>query len=87
MSKIWQLRALMKKNLIIRKRNWVSTTCELLFPILLMILLILVRKAIKTEEFTAPKDDTEFLKSNSSALIDQINLNPEWNGLTIRNPL
>lgn len=98
MSRCWQLGALMKKNLILMKRSCCATTCEVFFPILLMILLVLIRKAIKIEEYNGPLLDTSFLKSNSSAYIDiqsisEINSTAanksdlSWNGLTIRKPL
>jgi hypothetical protein len=95
MSKSSQLGALMTKNLIMMKRNGCATCCEIVFPMILMILLVLVRRAIKQEVYPEPVDDQLFLKTNSSALINpelMVNLyknssESTWNGLTIRRPL
>ena len=39
----WKLKALLKKNLLIMKRNICSTICEILFPIILILLLYLLK--------------------------------------------
>ncbi len=93
MSGSWQLGALMKKNLILMKRSCCATTCEIVFPIILMILLVMVRRAIKIEEFGEPLIDSTFLNSNSTALINPGDINAEpgkqqhWYGMPIRDPL
>ena len=66
MSSLWQLKALMNKNLIIMKRNLCATLCELLFPIILMILLVLVRKLIKVETNEFNDTDIDYLRNKSS---------------------
>ena len=69
MSKSYQLGALMKKNLILMKRNCFATCCEIFFPIVLMILLVMVRRAITIGDYSEPTDDQLFLYTNSSAYI------------------
>jgi hypothetical protein len=96
MSKCWQLGALMKKNLILMKRNCCTTICEIFFPIILMLLLVGVRKAIKLNEFAEPTDIDLFISQNSSAIISPSTMaqlpksstnTTSWNGLRVRNPL
>ncbi len=89
MSGTWQLRALMKKNLILMKRNSCEALCEILFPIILMILLVLVRSAFKIIEYIEPDVNETFLKTNSTILIsaDEIETNYQWQSFTFRNPL
>lgn len=69
MSKLWQLKSLMKKNYILMKRNCCASLCEIFFPIILMILISLVRRAIKVKDYTFDGEEIEFLKTNSTALI------------------
>ena len=84
----WQLGALMKKNLILMKRSCCATCCEILFPILLMIFLVGIRKAIKVVDYDVPIVDSDFLQKNSTLLVSPNEIfNPEWSGLTFRNPL
>ena len=45
-SNCWKLRALMQKNLNIMKRNVCGTIAEVFFPIILMILVLVIRKAL-----------------------------------------
>ena len=94
MSKSWQLGALMKKNLILMKRSCCTTCCEILFPIILMVLLVLVRRAIKVDSYLQPTDMNDFVEKNSSAYLDPETLlkmkaqnQTRWNGLTVRQPL
>ena len=47
----WKLRALIKKNVLILKRNIISTLFEILFPIVLMLLAFAMRKAFTLETF------------------------------------
>ena len=44
-SNSWKLKALIKKNFLILKRNIVSTLFEILFPIILILLAYAIRKA------------------------------------------
>lgn len=89
MTTSWQLSALMKKNFILMKRNWCTSCCEIFFPIILMMLLVLVRKAFKIEDYTLDKiSDEDYIKKNSTALITaQVGNVSDWNGMTIRNSL
>ena len=87
MSKCWQLKALMRKNLILMKRSCCATCCECLFPIILMILLVMVRRAIKLTEFDYTVTDEVYFQLNSTAVItpaEMIENKSGWNGLTLR---
>ena len=53
----WKLKALMKKNLLILKRNIVSTIFEILFPIALIILCYAIRQAFTLETFEFEKEE------------------------------
>ncbi len=86
MSNCSQLGALMKKNVILMKRSILATICEIFFPIILMLLLVLIRKAIQITDVIIPLDDAIYLKSQSAAFINDPNLS-SWNDLTIHNPL
>lgn len=82
MSFGWQLRALINKNLIMMKRNICVTICELLYPLILMILIVLVRRAFKINEEIVSFSDSAFLANNSTAYInleDKIQINPLTN--------
>ena len=94
MSKCWQLGALMKKNLILMKRSCCATCTEVLFPIILMILLVMVRRAVKSVEYSTPIEDVNFTLENSTAIIENRQMisalqsgSNNWNGLKIRNPM
>lgn len=100
MSKCWQLGALMKKNLILMKRSCCATSCEIVFPIILMLLLVAVRRAIAVIEYNEPVVSTSYLRDNSTAIISpeermrilqsapadrDVKIPLSWNGMTIRN--
>ena len=98
MSKNWQLGALMKKNLILMKRSCCATSCEIFFPIILMMLMVTIRRAVKTEIYIQPTDEVDFMNTNSTAIIDNLELSKimgvakdstdyKWNGLKIYPPL
>ncbi len=70
MSFGWQVRALLNKNLIMMKRNKCVTCCELLFPLILMILLVLLRRAFKINEQILNFSDTDFLSNNATAYVN-----------------
>ena len=67
MSSCDQLRALMTKNFILMKRNYCATACEVLFPIVLMVLLALVKSLFSVTDNVIDVSDKDFLLSNSSA--------------------
>lgn len=89
MSGTWQLGALMKKNFILMKRSYCATLCEIFFPIILMILLVIIRRLIKIEKYDTPIVDQEYLKTNSTLLIDpsEFETNPQWESFNFRDPL
>ena len=89
-----KLKALIKKNLLVLKRNKVTTLCEILFPILLMALMLVIRKAFTIDEFDYDEEEKtieNFIKQKSSANVDITNpdiINVDnrtflWNGLSI----
>ncbi len=67
MSSCDQLRALMTKNFLLMKRNYFATACEVLFPILLMILLALVKSLFAVTDVIIETTDKELFLTNSSA--------------------
>ena len=91
-SSVWKLNALIKKNLLEMKRNIFSTLCEILFPIILMLLLYWLKTAfdINTFEFDIVEGTLDnFISSKSISNIDSESLkeNPKnWNGLKIWSP-
>ena len=89
-----KLKALIKKNIIVLKRNKCTTLCEILYPIIIMVIILAVRKAFTIDDFEYEKEEktTEnFIRKRSVANVD-IN-NPDinttdnktflWNGLSI----
>jgi hypothetical protein len=83
-----QLRALMRKNLILMKRSCCSTICEIIFPMILMILLVLVRRAVTIDEITYdPNQEDVYYRNYSTAIINPNNNSTTWDGLRIRTPL
>ena len=69
MSASWQLGALMKKNLILMKRGYISTLCEIFFPIILMILLVSLRKTIHIIDYNEPINDEDYPNDNEDWFI------------------
>lgn len=87
MSLNWQLRALLNKNLIMMKRNKCVTVCELIFPLILMVLVILVRRAFKIKEEIINFTDDQFITNNSTAYVNlenRIQYNPLTNTTDIQ---
>ena len=71
-SSCWKLRALIKKNLLIMKRNPCSTAFEILFPIALILLCYVIRLAFELEKFYFKDEEidiTNYIK-NTSVLYD-----------------
>ena len=82
-SSSFKLKALLKKNILILKRNCCSTCCELLFPIILIFLLLLIRGAFKVEKVyfkDEEKDYSLFTTNRAFANIkyDEYNFNSNW---------
>ena len=72
MSKLSHLNALFQKNMKIMRRKCCNTVCEIIFPIILMILVVLLRKAFKLNKYYySDTTDTDYFASNSSALTSQ----------------
>ena len=68
-SSSWKLRALMKKNLLIMKRNPCSTVFEILFPIILLLLCFIIRQAFRLRKhyFDKEEKDMDTYYKNTSA--------------------
>ena len=90
-SNYWKLKALIKKNLLILKRNTCSTIFEILFPILLILLCFALRQAfkLKTFEFEKEEETKEHYIQNKSVIYrtdgNTIDLfqNNQYKGLSI----
>ena len=96
-SYCWKLRALLKKNLILMKRNILSTLFEIFFPVILMAVIICLREAfpIETYKFEAQEKSTEnYIHDKSITSKTNIFFDPNfdletksWIGLTVVPPL
>ena len=91
-SNSWKLRALMKKNLLILKRNIISTLFEILFPIVLILLAYAIRKAFKLETFEFDKEEQSIENYIQNKSVTNFDVTPSeidaqnpfvWNGLSI----
>ena len=72
-SSSWKLRALMKKNLLIMKRNACSTVFEILFPIALILLCYVIHLAFQLKKYYFKEEETDiptYIK-NTSSIYDQ----------------
>ena len=90
-----KLRGLIKKNLLILKRNKVTTICEIFFPIILMILMYFVRYSFLILEYNYDEDEvttTNFIRrrsvanveiNNTDIMIDESNNSLYWNNLSL----
>ena len=68
-SSCWKLRALMKKNCLIMRRNICSTFFEILFPIALILLCFIIRQAFQLEKFYFKDEEkslAEYIKNTST---------------------
>ena len=59
-SSSWKLRALMKKNLLIMRRNCCSTVLEILFPIALILLCYIIRQAFQLKKYYFKDEESDF---------------------------
>ena len=57
-SSCWKLRALMKKNCLIMRRNICSTFFEILFPIALILLCFIIRQAFQLVKYYFNEEET-----------------------------
>ena len=67
-SYIWKLHALIKKNLILMKRNLLRTILEIFFSIFMIIIIVELRKIFKIETITfeaAEKNMSNFISNHS----------------------
>ena len=82
----WQLKALLKKNIILMKRNCVTTFCEIFFPMILMALLAVTKILFPLVEKTNIMTPSEFVFSNSTAVL-QNTQTTNFYGLNVRKAL
>ena len=88
-----KLKALIKKNMLVLKRNIGTTICEIFFPILLMIIVLLIRNSFEIDEYRYDEqveNTTEFIKQAGIANVDLPDLNltsRKWNELSIGSTL
>ena len=92
-SNYWKLKALLKKNRLIMKRNICSTICEFVFPIILMICILCVRSVFdltKYEFYEHEVSVENYIKTRSSSATDKTNpeitLNATYLGMSILPP-
>ena len=91
-SYAWKLRALLKKNLILMKRNFISTLFEIFFPSIIIVVTLILRKAfsVDTHDFSEEGSIESFIKDKSMTSINYnlySNLeDQEWNGLSLLSP-
>ena len=95
-SYCWKLKSLLKKNLILMKRNILSTLFEILFPIILMVVIIGLREAFPVEIYKfneEEKDLTNYIQNKSitskTPILSDPNYDSEtntWLGLTTIPP-
>ena len=82
-SSSWKLRALIKKNLLIMKRNCCSTIFEILFPIALILLCYIIRQAFQLKKYyfkDEEKDIPTYIK-NTSSIYSQSYVSPFLQGV------
>ena len=88
----WKLKAMLKKNLLLMKRNIVGTIFEIFFPMIMLIILIALRQAFTIETYSYESVETNddfFLKNKSFSVINYTSSSDieKWNGLSIVPPL
>ena len=85
-----KLKALMTKNLLEMKRNVLSSLGEIFFPIILMIVFLLIKKAINIESHTFEKEEVsikDFIYKRSTSNFYYSENESEWYGLSLNSPL
>ena len=70
-SYAWKLRALLKKNLILMKRNFISTLFEIFFPSIIIVVILVLRQAfsVETHSFSEEGDIVTYIKDKSMTSI------------------
>ena len=78
-SSSWKLRALLKKNLLIMRRNICSTIFEILFPIILLLLCYMIRLAFQLKKYYFSEEETDIptYVKNTSSIYDQNYISPD----------
>ena len=91
-SYAWKLRALLKKNLILMKRNFISTLFEIFFPSIIIVVILILRQAfsVDTHDFSEEGGLETFIKDKSMTSINYNDYSDlttlEWNGLSLLSP-
>ena len=83
----WQLKALMKKNLILMKRNCITTFCEIFFPMILIAFLALFKILFPLVEKTNIMEPQEFVLTNSTAILANLSEKSFYGLKVATNPL
>ena len=89
-----KLKALIKKNILVLKRNKGTTLCEIFFPIILMAIMLIIRKVFEIDEFEFDEEEKtieNFISQKSVANVDFTNpginttdnITFSWYGLSI----
>ena len=96
-SYCWKLRALMKKNIILMKRNLISTLFEIFFPVILVVVILALKQAFNVvtynfsemegsiEKYISDKSMSSF-NYDSSINTDYDPLSESWLGLSALPP-
>ena len=93
-SYLWKLRSLLKKNIILMRRNFISTLFEIFFPSVIIIVILALRQAFQVDvhNFNEEGDLETFIKAKSMTSINydsysDLDLSGQsWNGLSLINP-
>ena len=96
-SYCWKLRALMKKNIILMKRNLISTLFEIFFPVILVVVILALKQAFNVvtynfsemegsiEKYISDKSMSSF-NYDTSINTDYDPLSASWLGLSALPP-
>ena len=93
-SYLWKLRSLLKKNIILMRRNFISTLFEIFFPSVIIVVILALRQAFQVDvhNFNEEGDLETFIKAKSMTSINydsysDLDLSGQsWNGLSLINP-
>ena len=90
-SYFWKLRALLKKNIILMKRNIISTLFEIFFPSVIIAVLVVLKEAFSVDTFYFAQEGgiEKFIEEKSMSSFNYNNyasLNKKWNGLSALPP-
>ncbi len=70
-----QLRALLRKNLIIWYRNLVGSLCEILFPLMMISIIVIIRQTFSSNHY----DTQSFLTGTNKALSYYVDYDIKFN--------